>query len=115
MTPAIRKTPAKTKTRKRPPAKPPRPFVKHRPNTSATCMYPYECASELLLPESSIYPLMAVPVEQGGLRCMSLGDPRSSRPRKVVHRADFALYVEFKRGLCTLAEYVKRAGRNAQG
>ena len=89
---------------------PPKSYVKHRENTSTIVMYPWEVARELLLPESSIYKEMAIGVERGGLRAICLGDPSSGRPRRVVHRQDFDLWVEYKRGLITLAEYAKRAG-----
>jgi hypothetical protein len=73
-------------------------------------MMPYEVAEQLLISEREAYTLMALGAERGGIRAICIGSANSARPRKIVHREDFALYVEFKRGLLTQAEYVKRAG-----
>jgi hypothetical protein len=84
--------------------------VRRRENTSTIVLYPHQVADELLVSEDEVYRQMALGIERGGLRAICLGDPNSARPRKVVHRDDFALWIEYKRGLCSLAEYVKRAG-----
>jgi hypothetical protein len=80
--------------------------VRHRENTSSICLFPHQVADELLISEEQVYRLMALGVEQGGLRAICLGDPASARPRKVVHREDFALYVRHKRGLTTREQYL---------
>jgi hypothetical protein len=107
-----------TRTRKRPTATKARktrtmvPFAK-RENTSTIAMYPLQCAQELLVSEREIRVQMAIGVERGGLRSIVLGNPDSARPRRIVHREDFALWLEYKRGRVTLAEYVRKAGGKA--
>jgi hypothetical protein len=96
-----------------PTKRPPKRFVRHRKNTSEIALYPYEVAAQLLVSEPEVYKLMALGPERGGIRAMCLGDPQGKRPRKVVHRDDFAVFVEYKRGLISQAEYVKRVGGKA--
>jgi hypothetical protein len=70
-------------------------------------MMPYEVAEQLLISEREAYTLMALGPARGGVRCMNLGSESSSRPRKVIHRKDFELYVEYKRNLLSLDQYLE--------
>jgi hypothetical protein len=93
-------------TKKKPVKRPVKRFVRHRENTSAIALYPYEVAEQLLVSEPEIYRLMALGAEKGGIRAMCLGDPQGKRPRKVVHRDDFAVFVRYARKLTTREQYL---------
>jgi len=81
--------------------------VRHRENTSTIVLYPHQVADELLVSEDEVYRQMALGIERGGIRGICLGDPNSSRPRKVIHRKDFDIFIRFKRGLLTKEQYLK--------
>jgi hypothetical protein len=75
-----------------------RQSVKHRVNTSAVAMFPYEVAEQLLISEAEVYKLMAIGPEHGGIRAICLGDVNSARPRKIVLRVDLDAFIEKKTG-----------------
>jgi hypothetical protein len=101
MKPSMTRKPAK-KSRRASTRKP----LRQRQNTSTMAMFPHEVADELLVSETVVYQEIARGPEKGGLRAVCLGDPNSSRPRKIVMRDDFAIFLRYKRGLLTLAQYV---------
>ena len=80
--------------------------LRQRENTSTIAMYPHEVADELLVSEDEVYRQMAMGPKKGGIRAVCLGDPNSARPRKIVLRTDFAVFLRYKTGRLTLEQYV---------